>query len=159
MSAVEWITGAAALVVYLVLPGLVAGVLWSPFLVSDRVRSLFDSSPVSSYVAYPVFCVVASLPYLLGLGAVFVLDPTGTATYSNAIISLSVVVTLLYAVGFPSVALLVLPRLGYDYDYDRLDDRRVTTWLLLGAGGLWYGTVMSLPLFLVAVVLALPGGY
>ncbi|XGI84270.1 hypothetical protein ACEU6E_03205 [Halorutilales archaeon Cl-col2-1] len=155
MSAVEWITGGVFVVVYLFLPGLVAGVLWSPFLVSERVRSVFDEAPVPLYVAYPVFCVAAAVPYLLGLGAVFVLDPTGTATYSNAIISLSVVVTLLYTVGFPSLALLVLPRLGYD----QVDDRRVTTWLLLGAGGLWYGIVMSLPLFLVAVVLALPGGY
>lgn len=61
-------------------------------------------------------------------------------------------------VGFvaPGAAAGGLPRLGIDWDPTGYG---ASTWALLVGAGLWYAVVAAVPLFALAVAMALPGGY
>lgn len=142
-------------------PGLVATALWAPFLAAVRVRSLFRSLPPSGSVlpSYLIVGVAASLPYVLGVAVVLVtVDPNGAgpATWSNALLNLTVLLFVAYAVGVPVVGTAVLPRAGVDWDPTGYG---ASTWLLLAGGGAWYALLFAVPLVLVSLLFALPGGY
>lgn len=137
-------------------PGVVAAVLWSPFLAAGRVRSLFRSLPPgdSLLVSYPAALIGASVPYVVGVVAALVrtTDTTG-ATTANAILDVIVPVSFGFVVGVPALACAGLPRLGVDWDPTGYGPG---TWALLAAGGVWYAAVFAVPLFLVAIVMAMP---
>ncbi|PAU83319.1 hypothetical protein CK500_11045 [Halorubrum salipaludis] len=141
-----------------VFPGVVAAVLWSPFLIAARFRALFRSLPpagrlVPSYVGV---ALALSVPYLAGvLLTVGFVDSAGAA-WSNALVETALVGGALTAVAAPAVAVFGLPRLGVDWDPTGYG---VSTWVLLVAAGLWYAVVAAVPLFALAVVFGLPGGY
>lgn len=137
-------------------PGIVAALLWSPFLVSSRVRTLFRSLPPagSTAVSYVLVTVGLSLPYVAGtLGALVVTEGQSGGTMANAILNMLVPVSSLYVLGLPVIAIRGLPRVGRDWDPTGGD---TTTWLLLIVGAAWYSALFAVPLFLFAVVLALP---
>lgn len=152
----EEVTGWAVLLALGLGPGVAGAVLWSPFLASARIRSLFRALPPrgSLLVTYPAVLVGASLPYVGGFVAalVWTADANGAAT-ANAILDVIVPVSVVYVVGFPALAGLACPRLGVDWDPTGYGP---ATWALLVAGGVWYAAAFAVPLFLVAMVMALP---
>lgn len=144
------------LLAVVLLPGLIAAVLWSPFLLSSRIQSLFASLPPreSTLVTYTVAAVGASLPFWLGsLAAIVGTEGASGAVMANAILDVIVPLAVVYVVGFPTIAIVVLPRVGVDWDPTGYG---TGTWALLLVGGGWYAAMFAVPLFLVAVVLALP---
>jgi hypothetical protein len=142
----------------LAVPGVIAAILWAPFLVSRRVRSLFVTLPprgslISTYVGV---ILLASLPYVLGLLAVIAIVPSEEAALSNAILTLVQYLGVAYVFLVPTAAVFGLPRIGITWDPS---GSRVTSWLLLALGGFWYSLTFAVPMFLLAVLLVLPGGY
>ncbi|MFC5279247.1 hypothetical protein ACFPM1_10845 [Halorubrum rubrum] len=140
------------------LPGLVAGLLWSPFLIAARFRALMRALPprgrlVPSYVGV---ALALSVPYLVGvLLTVALVDAAGPG-WSDGFIETALAGGGIVAIGGPTVAAVGLPRLGVDWDSTGYG---VSTWALLVAAGLWYAVVAAVPLVALAVGLALPGGY
>ncbi len=152
--AVGWV----AVVVALLVPGVVATVLWAPFLAVNRIRSLFATLPPTGKLSptYVAVAIGASVPYVAGFLAVLaVVDPAGVA-WSNAFLTVTLFVSVLYVVGLPVVCILGLPRIGFDWDPTGYG---WSTWALLVVGSAWYATLFAVPLVAVSLVLALPGGY
>lgn len=150
------LAGVIWLLVALVTPGLVAGVFWSPFLLSERVRSLLARLPPRSSWAwtYGLVTVGLSLPYLLGTTWALVRTTGATGgAMANEILDVIVPVSVLYLVGIPIVTVVGLPRLGFDWDPTGYG---IGTWLLLVGGSLWYVLLFAVPLFVVVFFLALP---
>lgn len=137
-------------------PSVVAMTLWSPFLLSSRLRSLFRAVPPteSMVVGYALVAVGLWVPYLAGLGWVLV-RTTGTtgATTANGLLDVVVPVSLLYLVGLPAGAVLGLPRAGVDWDPTGYG---AATWALLVAGAAWWAVLLGGPVFLLSLVMALP---
>lgn len=158
MSLLQDIFGWLFVLFLFILPSVIAAILWAPFLVSRRVRSLFVALPprgslVSTYV---VVIVLASLPYVLGLIAVIAIVPSEGAALSNAILTLVQYLGVAYVFFVPTVVVLGLPRIGIAWDPP---GSPITSWLLFAFGGLWYTLTFAVPMFLLAVLLAWPGGY
>ena len=138
-------------------PGLVAALLWSPFLLSSRLRRLFRRLPPTGSVvaSYVPVAVGASLPYVIGAGWAIVASADGSgAAMANALLDVVVPLSVGYVAGVPAVAAAALPRLGVDWDPAGYG---ASTWLLLAAGGAWYALVLGGPLFVIALILAFPG--
>lgn len=152
--AVGWLAFAAALLV----PGVVATALWSPFLLSDRIESLFAALPPFDTPApsYVLFGTGASLPYVAGFLAVLAtVDPDGAAV-SDALLSVGLTLSVLYVAGLPALCVFVLPEVGIDWDRTGYG---WSTWALLIAGSAWYAALFAVPIAAASLVLALPGGY
>ncbi|PSP98743.1 hypothetical protein BRC89_07025 [Halobacteriales archaeon QS_4_70_19] len=149
-------TTLALLLAVLLVPGLVAALLWSPFLLSDRLCALFRALPprdglVASYL--PV-AVGGALPYVVGgLWALSRGPPGGDAVAVNALLDVVVGVSVAYVVAGPLVAGVALPRFGRDWDPTGYGPG---TWALLGTGSAWFAVLYGVPLFLMAAVLAYP---
>ncbi|MFD1569163.1 hypothetical protein [Halorubrum laminariae] len=153
-TAVGWISTLALLAT----PGVVAAVLWLPFLLSARFRALFRALPPAGRpaVSYVAVALGLSVPYLVGvLLTVSLVDPSG-ADWSNALIETALVGGLCTGFVAPVVAIVGLPRLGIDWDPTGYGP---STWAIAVAAGLWYALVAAIPLFALAIVFALPGGY
>lgn len=156
------IAGWLGLVAFLLVPGAVATLLWTPFLVAGRLRSLFETLPPTGSLlpSYVLAGLGGSLPFVAGLLAVFATgasnDPQAGAGVSNGLVTVAVAGTVGYAVGLPIVGVLGLPRAGIDWDPTGYG---ASTWLLLAVGGVWYALVFAVPLLLLGFVFALPGGY
>jgi len=153
-SAVGWLQT----LVLLVSPGVVAAVLWSPVLLSARLRALFAALPPAGrpVVSYVAVAVGLSVPYLAGLLlTVLTVDPEGAA-WGNALIQSALAGGVAVAVVAPAVAAVGLPRLGVDWDPTGYG---LGTWATLVAAGAWYALVAGVPLVALAVVVSLPGGY
>lgn len=149
----EW----ATLFVLVVGPGLVAGLLWSPFLGSDRLRSLFErlwpgGSPA---VSYPLAMVGLSLPWVMTAGGAIVRGSPEELAMANALLDVVVGLSALYLVGLPLVAGFGLPRAGIDWDDTGYGPR---TWALLVGGASWYVALLATPTLALSVGLALGGG-
>lgn len=137
-------------------PGLVAALLWSPFLLSSRLRSLYRSLPPagSTVVSYLGVTLGLSLPYLVGTVWAITATKGGTgATMANALLDVILPITALYVIGLPIASVEGLPRLGIDWDETGYEP---STWVLLIAGAGWYAAIFAIPLFLIALILALP---
>lgn len=145
-SVVQWAAFAAMLLV----PGLVVTVLWSPFLLSERVRALFDRLPPfeSPYPNYVLFALAGSLPYVAGLLWAFRAADTGSVVFTSTL-----VVSVVYVVALPIGAVLGLPRAGVDWDPTGYG---VATWGVLVAGAVWYALLFAAPLTVVSIVYSLP---
>lgn len=149
-------------VAVLLIPGAVATVLWTPLLAAGRLRSLFERLPPTGSLvpSYAVAGLVGSLPFVAGVLAVLVTsssnDPQTGAQLSNGFVNVAVAGTLGYAAGLPLLAALGLPKAGIDWDPTGYG---ASTWLLLAVGGVWYALVFAVPILLLGVVFALPGGY
>lgn len=138
-------------------PGIVASILWSPFLLIGRFRSLFDRLPParSMIASYLLVAVGLSLPFVIGTGFVFATMSMGGAGLSNALLNVVFLLTIAYVIVLPLVAGVGLPRIGLDWDPA---DYGVGTWLLLVGAMVWYAAVFVIPLAFFAFVLALPTG-
>lgn len=137
-------------------PGLVAALLWSPFLLSDRVRALYRSLPParSTGLSYLIVTVGLSVPFLAG--TTWAITSTAEASggaMANALLTVLFTVSATYVIGIPVATIEGLPRVGIDWDPTGYE---AATWLLLIAGAAWYAALFAVPLFLIALVLALP---
>ncbi|TKX78627.1 hypothetical protein EXE53_20225 [Halorubrum sp. SD626R] len=139
-------------------PGVAAAVLWSPFLLASRFRALFRALPPTGRFAssYLAVALGLSVPYLAGVLLTAGLVDSAGAGWSNALVETAIVGGLCTGVVAPVVAVVGLPRLGIDWDPTGYGP---STWALVVAAGLWYAAVAAVPLFALAVVFALPGGY
>lgn len=137
-------------------PGLVAAVVWSPVLASERLRALFRTLPPTGSlgITYPVVAVALSLPYLGAfLGALAATADGSGAAIANAVLGATALVSVVYIVGGPVVAAVGLPRLGVDWDSNGYDG---VTWLLLVAASAWYAAIFAVPFFVFSIFAALP---
>ncbi|GAB3673801.1 hypothetical protein [Halopiger thermotolerans] len=150
----RWLTFGALLLV----PGLVATALWTPFLLSNRLQALFRSLPPAGRTlpTYVFGGIAASIPYLAGILRILALVDSSGAAWSNAFLTLCFQLGVLYVVGLPFLCAVGLPRLGVDWDPTGYGWR---TWSLLVAGGAWYALLFTIPLALLSLAFALPGGY
>lgn len=140
------------------LPGTVAAVCWTPFLLSERFRALFVALPpagrlVPSYVAV---ALALSVPYLAGVVLTVGLVDSAGPGWSEGFLDTALFGGALVGFVAPVIAGAGLPRLGVDWDPAGYG---ASTWLLLLAAGLWYAVVAAVPLVALAVGMALPGGY
>jgi hypothetical protein len=140
-----------------VVPGVAAAILWSPILLSSRIRSLFTRLPPgqSTIGSYLLVAIGLSVPFVIGTGVVLMTTSTAAAALSNALLNLAFALTIVYVVSLPLAAGVGLPRLGRDWDPT---DYGAGTWLLLVVATVWYTGVFSVPLAFAAVVFALPTG-
>ncbi|MDZ5810728.1 hypothetical protein U4E84_05120 [Halorubrum sp. AD140] len=157
-SVVGEATGWLLTLALFVLPGLVAAALWTPILLSTRLRALFRALPpagrlVPSYVGA---ALGLSVPYLAGVVLTVEFVDSAGAAWSNALVETALAGGILTALVAPAAAALALPRLGIDWDPAGYGP---STWALLVAAGLWYAAVAAAPLFALALVFGLPGGY
>lgn len=138
-------------------PGIVAAVLWSPILLSSRVRSLFDRLPPerSTIASYLLVAIGLSIPFVIGTGIVFTTTSTEGAALSNALLNMAFVLTIAYMGVLPLTSVVGLPRIGLDWDPTNYG---LSTWLLLVCVVLWYAAVFVIPLAFFAFILALPTG-
>ncbi|MDY6765537.1 MAG: hypothetical protein SV377_07660 [Halobacteria archaeon] len=150
-TAVEWLT----LSVLLFGPGLAVAVFWSPFLLVDRLRSLFRTLPPkgSMTVTYPIVMVLLSLPWVIGTGVAIVLSPLEPVPYANAILDVVLPLSIVYVIGLPVLGGFVLPKAGVDWDPKNYD---IASWASLIVGGIWYTVFFAVPLFVIALIIALP---
>ena len=138
-------------------PGLVAAVLWSPILLSSRIRSLFNRLPParSTIASYLLVAIALSIPFGIGTGIIFTTTSTQGAALSNALLDMAFVLTIAYVGVLPLTSVIGLPRVGIDWDPTNYG---LGTWLLLVGAALWYSAVFVVPLAFFAFVLALPTG-
>ena len=133
------------------LGGLLLAVLWTPLLISSRVRSLFEVGPTRWLpVNYTLGFVIMSGIHAGMLGA-WIESGSGAGPNGalNAVITLGVVVPVLGWVG----ALWGLPEFGYDWDTNGYDLR---TKAALGLGVLWYAVMTIVPGFVASLIAAFP---
>lgn len=147
----EWL----GVVLLLVTPGVFVAAIWCPFLLSNRLRTLFRRLPFtdSLLVNYLLVMIGLSLPWTGGTGLAFARTPAEDALLANALLDVVFPLSILNLVGLPVGAILVLPRLGIEWVPP---DHRGTTWLLLALGAAWYAVVFAAPLFVMSLIFALP---
>ncbi|MCD2204936.1 hypothetical protein [Halobacterium sp. KA-6] len=128
-------------------------VLWSPFLLSERLRSLFRHLPPTNSLlrSYLVVEIGLAVPFIMGTAVALVRIPR--AAVSTAILDTVVQITFVYVVALPVLAGDVLPKLGVDWDPTGYSG---TTWLLLVGSVVWYAVLVAVPLSFLAVLLAIP---
>lgn len=134
----------------LLIPGVVAMVLWSPFLLSERIRQLFQRLPPTDSLlpTYVLVGIATSLPYVLGL--VWALT---RAESGKMIFTVAIGVTICYIVALPLVGVLGLPRSGIDWAPTGYGWQ---TWLLLVGGAVWYALLFTVPLTIFSLIFSLP---
>lgn len=140
------------------LPGLVAAVCWTPFLLSARLRALFVALPPAGRLipSYVGVALALSVPYLVGVVLTVRLVDSAGPGWSEGFLDTALFGGILVGLVAPAVAGAGLPRLGVDWDPAGYG---ASTWLLLVAAGVWYAVVAAVPLAALAVGMALPGGY
>lgn len=145
-------------VLLFVTPGIVAAILCAPFLVSHRIRRLFAALPPGESLlpTYVVGIVLASLPFVLGLGAIVLFVPFEGAAVSNSILTLVQYLAVGYVLVVPTALVYGLPRAGIAWDPQ---GPRGSSWAILALGGFWFTVTFAVPMSLLAIVLVLPGGY
>ncbi|WP_280536974.1 hypothetical protein [Halopenitus sp. POP-27] len=150
----EW----ATLVGFLLVPGFIATLLWSPFLIVDRIRALLATLPPTGSIVptYLLAGVGGSIPYILAATLVVTTVDSAGVAWSNAFINVAVLLFVGYAAGVPVITNVVLPRLDLDWDPTGYGP---STWVLLAAGGASYALLFAIPFVVVSFLLALPGGY
>jgi len=152
---VSGIQSVVILVALVLTPGVVAMVLWSPILLSTRLRTLFRQLPptTSILVSYVLVALVLSLPFIGGALRAFAQTTATGAALSNTILDTVLKLSIGYIIGMPVVSAVWLPRLGIDWDPAEYG---ASTWLLLVFSAVWYIAVFALPLSLLSVILAVP---
>lgn len=149
----EWFLFAIALLI----PGLIATTFWTPFLASERLRVLFRILPPtdSMLFSYIIAGIFASLPFIISFLIILAVGDMDNAQFSNRLINTSMLLFMGYTMGLPFIGVILLPRIGVDWDPHNYS---VSTWILLALGGAWYATLFTIPLAAFAFLLALPTG-
>lgn len=129
--------------------GLVLALLWTPLLISERVRPLFQFGPTQWQSVNYALGFVALSGLHAGLLGAWIESGSGISSALTAVISLGLIV--------PSMAVVtviwVLPELGYDWDPNGYD---LHTKAVLAIGAFWYAVMTIVPGFIVSIIAALP---
>jgi len=138
------------------LPGVFAAVVWSPILVSRRLRILFGClSPTNSTaVGYLIVAVGLSIPFVIGVG-VGTAGSTQSVDVANALLNVAVGITVFYLIGLPVSAVIGLPKAGIDWDPTGYG---LGTWAVVVVATLLYVALFTVPIIFFAFLLALPTG-
>lgn len=149
----EW----ATLGVLIAGPGLVATVLWSPVLAAARLRTLFQSLPVSGSLAlnYVLTALALSVPWIVGFG--WALSEIGAGLNEGTasgepLVDVAIQLAGLYVVALPVAAGAGLPHLGIDWDRTGYES---ATWVLLVAASAWYAAIYTVPAVLFGFIVSL----
>lgn len=149
--------GTVATIAGLLIPGIVAMILWTPFLKSKRFSNLFTALPPKGSLtkSYVPIAFLASIPALIGFFAALIASPTNGegAAMSNILTDYAVYLTVGYAVAVPILGAAVLPAVGIDWDPN---DYPASTWIVLGIGGACYALIFAVPVFIFALIIAFP---
>ena len=145
-----------SVLLFAMLPGVFAAVLWSPILLSGRLRALFRRLPPtdSTVVGYTIVAVGLSIPFVIGVG----MGTTGSAQsvdVANALLNVVFGIGILYLLGLPVSAVVGLPRADIDWDKTGYG---LGTWAVVVIATLWYVILFVVPVALFAFLLALPTG-
>jgi len=141
------LTGLAFLLAVFAAVGAGLAALWLPFLISSRVRALFEIGPFGHWVANYGLTFLA----LATLQVSFLFAALTTAPSDDAVATIVVFTGPLLALACWTVAAFGLPAAGYDW----LEDAVVTR-LLLFAGAVWYAAVTTVPPFVAMVFYYMP---
>jgi len=138
------------------LPGVFAAVLWSPVLLSGRLRSLFRRIPPtnSTVVGYTIVAVGLSIPFVIGVG-MGVTGSVQSVDVASALLNVVFGIGILYLIGLPVSAVVGLPRANIDWDKTGYG---LGTWAVVVIATLWYVILFFVPVALFAFLLALPTG-
>jgi hypothetical protein len=139
--------GLAFLLAVFVAAGVGLAALWLPFLVSVRVRALFEVGPLSHWAANYGLAFVA----LATLQVSVLFAALTNAPSDDAVATIVVFTGPLLALACWAGAAFGLPALGYDW----LEDPVITRALLL-AGAVWYAVVTTVPPFVAMVFYYMP---
>ena len=152
----EQITNWGSVMVLAMLPGVFAAVLWSPVLMSRRLRGLFRLLPPTSSTigGYLTVAVGLSIPFVVGVGW-GAAGSSQNVDVANALLNVALGITVLYLLGLPVSAVIGLPKVGIDWDETGYG---LGTWAVVVMATLWYVVLFILPIALVAFLLALPTG-
>jgi hypothetical protein len=149
--------GLAVLLLVALGPGTVATVLWTPFLLSERLRAGFRAlDPFGFWPAtYLLVGVLGGVPQtayaVLAVGRVA--DGASGAAAANALLDATVGGAFAVALVGWAVPAVVAPRLGLNWDPTEFG---ASTHALVAAGAVWYAAVVGAPFLLLAFVFALP---
>lgn len=143
-------------ILLIILPGVLSTLLWSPILLSHRMRELFRRLPPtgSTVVSYIGVAIGLSLPYVIGVGLA-VAGSTESVDIANALLNVAFGVAILYLIGLPVGAVVGLPKAGVDWDQTGYG---LSTWAVVLVATLWYVGIFLVPLLLFGFLLALPTG-
>lgn len=149
------LSGWATLLVLVLAPGVTATILWTPVLLSSRLRALFRSLPPTDRlpVNYVVVGLGLSVPWLVGIGYALQELGAGRATTGAVFLNVASLLAIGYTVGLPVVGGLGLPRVDLDWDPNGYP---ASTWVILAVAGGWYAAVYTVPMFLFGIVISLP---
>jgi len=143
----ETALGVVFLLVALALPGLVLAALWIPFVVSARVRRLFELGPTGRWSTnYVAGFVAVGAVHTAGLFATLVNAPS-----DDAVATIVVLANPGFALALWAVAAFGLPAAGYDWL-----DGEVMPRVFLFLGAVWYAAVTTVPLFGAMVFYYMP---
>lgn len=95
-----------------------------------------------------------SVPFIVGVVAAFGLDVWQRPVY-DVLTQVASLVSLSYIIVLPVAATFGLPRYGIDWDPTGYG---VKTWVVMLLSTLWYVIWFTLPIMLIAALLALPTG-
>lgn len=134
----------------LLFPGIVATVLWSPFLLSGRIQRLFKQLPPTNSLipTYGLVGITASWPFVVGF-----LWALTTAETGKMISTVTIGLAIVYIVGGPLVFVLGIPRFRVSWEPKPPKWR---TWLVLVAGAVWYTLLFALPMIGLSLIFSLP---
>jgi hypothetical protein len=129
--------------------GFALAVFWSPFMLSARVRALFDQGLTGNVgLNYAFSFAVLSALHAFTLTTLLVLYASPQTTLNFAFYT---------GLGFPLLGWLIasfaLPEYGYDWIPE---ESPVLTRTLLGLGVLWYAVLTIAPVFVLAVFYYMP---
>ncbi|MFC7140823.1 hypothetical protein ACFQMA_13450 [Halosimplex aquaticum] len=147
-GAIETIYGFTFLLAVFGAAGLGLAALWLPFLLSGRVRELFEVGPTGHWAAnYALGFVALATVHVSALFVTLTNAPTDDAVASIVVFTGPAIALACWA-----TAAFALPFAGYEW----LEDA-VATRLLLFAGAVWYAAVTTVPLFIAMVFYYFPG--
>lgn len=134
--------------------GLLIGVVWSPFLLSARFRSLFDSLPPAEWFwnyALWIPLPAAVWGFFFGSGLSLsrdVFSPGQASELYAAGVDGIVIATVVSLVLWPTVLLYALPDRGIDWDPERYSP---TTVVLVVSSLVWYLVFLVGPAYVFTV--------
>ena len=105
--------------------------------------------------SYIIAGISASLPFIIDFLIILAVGDMYNAQFSNRLINTSMLFFMGYTIGLPFIGVILLPRIGVDWDPHNYS---VSTWILLALGGAWYAILFTIPLAAFAFLLALPTG-
>lgn len=134
--------------------GLLIGVLWSPFLLAERLRALFASLPPSEWrVNYVIWMPLPALIWGLLFGGVVsvsldIRQPTRASEIYVAGIDGIVVATVVSLLLWPALLLYALPAREFDWDPN---EYAPTTVILVIGSVVWYLLFLAGPAYVLSI--------